>query len=92
LLDIERKEKRAAASFVFPFGLPVRWVGKEQADQVEFFRSMQKLMGDTGNLLVGFNNLWNYRSNTPTKYYFSTPRRMISQFQEAGFKMIKIFL
>src|SRR6266508_1256506 len=91
LLDIERKEKRAAASFVFPFGLPVRWVGKEQADQVEFFRSMRKLMGDTGNLLVGFNNLWNYRSKTPTKYYFSTSRRMISQLQEAGFKVIKVF-
>jgi hypothetical protein len=91
LLDIERKEKSAAASFVFPFGLPVRWVGKEQADQIEFFRSMRKLIGDTGNLLVGFNNLWNYRSRTLTKYHFSTPSRMISQLQQAGFKMIKVF-
>ena len=39
-LDIERKEKSEAASFVFPFGLPLRWVGEELADQIEFFRSM----------------------------------------------------
>jgi hypothetical protein len=91
LLDIEQKEKRSAASFVFPFGLPVRWVGKEQADQIEFFRSMRKLMGDTGNLLVGFNNPWNYRSRSLTKYHFSTSRRMNSQLQEAGFNVIKVF-
>lgn len=91
LLDIERKEKSATASFVFPFGLPVRWVGQEQADQIEFFRSMRTLMGDTGNLLVGLNNVWNYRSNPRTKYHSSTSRRMTSQLKEAGFKVIKVF-
>ena len=90
-LNIEQKEKKDAASFVLPFGLPVRWVGREQADQIEFFRSMRKLMDDNGNLLVGFDNSWNYRSSTQTKYHPSTPRRVASQLQKAGFKTIKVF-
>jgi hypothetical protein len=91
LLDIEGKEKSTSASVVFPFGLPVRWVGQEQADQIEFFRSMRMLIGDTGNLLVGFNNVWNYSSNPRTKYHYSSSRRMTSQLKEAGFKIIKVF-
>src|SRR5215212_8735870 len=62
-LDVEQKEKKESASFVLPFGLPVRWVGKEQSDQIEFFRSLRKLMGDNCNILVGFHNSWNYRSH-----------------------------
>jgi hypothetical protein len=89
-LDIERKEKSEAASFVFPFGLPVRWVGKEQVDQIEFFRSMRQLIGDTGNLLVGFNNSWSYHPYTQTKYHSSTSRRITAQLQTAGFKSIKV--
>lgn len=89
-LDIERKEKSDAASFVFPFGLPVRWVGKEQADQTEFFRSMRQLIGDTGNLLVGFNNSWGYRTNAQTRYHSSTSRRITSQLRKAGFKTIRV--
>jgi hypothetical protein len=90
-LNIEQKEKKDSASFVLPFGLPVRWVGREQADQIEFFRTMRKLMDETGNLLVGFNNSWNYRSSPPAKFHSSTPRRVTSQLQKAGFKTIKIF-
>ena len=90
-LDVEKKEKKDFASFVLPFGLPVRWVGKEQTDQIEFFRSLRMLMGDNGNLLVGFNNSWNYRSSAQTKYHSSTRRRVTSQLQKAGFKTIKVF-
>ena len=90
-LNIEQKEKKDSASFVLPFGLPVRWVGREQADQIEFFRSMRKLMDDNGNLLVGFDNSWNDRSNSQTRYHSSTPRRLVSQLQKAGFKTIKVF-
>jgi hypothetical protein len=90
-LDIEQKEKREAASLVFPFGLPARWVGKEQADQIEFFRSMRQLIGDTGNLLVGFNNSWSYQPDAQTRYHSSTARRVTSQLQEAGFKAVKVF-
>jgi hypothetical protein len=90
-LEVEQKEKREFASFVLPFGLPVRWVGKEQTDQIEFFRSMRMLMSDTGNLLVGFNNSWNDRSSSQTKYHASTHPRVISQLQKAGFKTIKVF-
>jgi hypothetical protein len=90
-LDIEQNEKKESASFVLPFGLPVRWVGKEQSDQIEFFRSLRKLMGDNCNLLVGFHNSWNYRARSPAKYHSSTPRRASSQLQKAGFKAIKVF-
>jgi hypothetical protein len=90
-LDVEQKEKKESASFVLPFGLPVRWVGKERSDQIEFFRSLRKLMGDNCNLLVGFHNSWNYRSHTQAKYYSSTPRRVTSQLHKAGFKTIKVF-
>lgn len=89
-LDIERKEKSEAASFVFPFGLPVRWVGKESSDQIEFFRSMRQLIGEAGNLLVGFNNSWSYPPNAQTKYHSSTSRRITAQLQTAGFKTIKV--
>jgi hypothetical protein len=90
-MDVEQKEKIDSASFVLPFGLPVRWIGKEQTDQVEFFRSMRTLVGDNGNLLVGFNNSWNYRSSPQTKYHASTPPRVVSQLQKAGFKSIIVF-
>jgi hypothetical protein len=90
-LNIEQKEKKESASFVLPFGLPVRWVGREQADQIEFFRSMRKLMEDSGNLLVGFNNSWTYRSSPQTKYHPSTPGRVVSQLQKADFKTTKVF-
>jgi len=91
LLDIERKEKSSTASFVFPFGLPVRWVGPEQADQIEFFRSMRTLIGDTGNLQVGFNNVWKDHSKPRSKYHFSTSRRMTFQLQKAGFQIVRVF-
>lgn len=90
-LNIEQKEKKESASLVLPFGLPVRWVGGEQADQIEFFRSMRKLVDDNGSLLVGFNNSWTYRSSPRTKYHPSTPGRVVSQLQEAGFKTIRVF-
>jgi len=91
LLDIEGKEKSNTACVVFPFGLPVRWVGQEPADQIEFFRSMRMLIGDSGNLLVGFNNVWNSSSNPRTKYHYSSSRRMTSQLRKADFKIIKVF-
>jgi hypothetical protein len=90
-LDIQQNPYKEAGSIVVPFGLPVHWVSGEPSDQIEFLRSMRKLMGEHGHLLVGFNNSWGNRSKAQTKYYFSTPRRMTSQLQEAGFKTIKVF-
>jgi hypothetical protein len=90
-LDIEQKPQSEASALVLPFGLPVHWVSGESADQIEFFRSLRKLTGEHGNLLVGFNNSWGYRAKTQTKYYSSTPQQMISKLQKAGFKTIKAF-
>ena len=90
-LDLEQKEKDNAASYVLPLGLPVRWVSREDADQVGFFRSMRQLIGDSGNLLVGFNNSRNSRTESQTKYHSSTPDRIATQLRSAGFKTIKAF-
>ena len=90
-LDVGERRENDVTSVVLPFGVPLRWVGKEQADQIEFFRSMRKLMSSTGHLLVGFNNARNDRLNAPTRYHSSSPGRVTSQLQEAGFKIIKVF-
>ena len=90
-LDIQQKEKNQVNSLVLPFGVPVQWVSGEQADQVEFFRSMRKLINEQGNLLVGFNNSRGYGSKTQTKYYSSTLQRIASQLQKAGFRVVNVF-
>jgi hypothetical protein len=90
-LDIDQKEKNQVNSLVLPFGMPVHWVSGEAADQVEFLRSMRKLISEHGNLLVGINNSRGYRSQTSTQYYSSTLQRMTSQLQKAGFKAVKVF-
>ena len=90
-LDIKQKEKNEVNSLVLPFGVPVHWVSGEETDQVEFFRSMRKLISEHGNLLVGFNISRAYRSRTQTQYYSSTLQRMTSQVQKAGFKAVKVF-
>src|SRR5689334_11082412 len=90
-LDIEQKEKNQVHSLVLPFGVPVHLVSGEEADQVEFLRSMRKLISEHGNLLLGFNNSRGYRSQTPTQYYSSTLQRMTAQLQKAGFKAVKFF-
>jgi len=90
-LDIQQKEKNQVNSLVLPFGIPVHWVSGEGTDQVEFFRSMRKLISEHGNLLVGFNNSRGYHSRTQTQYYSSTLQRMTSQLQKAGFKAVKVF-
>jgi len=89
--DIRQKEKGHAHSLVLPFGLPVGFVGAEQKDKVEFYRSIRHLIGSKGYLLVGFNNVWNFRANIQSKYHSSTPRRIVDQLNQAGFKSIRIF-
>ena len=90
-LDIEQRPRNEANSLVLPFGLSVQWVSGEPVDQIEFFRSIHKLISDHGNLLLGFNNSRVYRSNIAKKYYSSTPQRMTAQLQRAGFKAITVF-
>jgi len=89
--DINQNGKSSAESLVIPFGLPVRWVGAKQEDQLESYRSIQRLIGPGGYLLMGFNNSWDFRSKTQSNYHSSTPRRVAYQLKQAGFKSIKIF-
>ncbi|MGB8980323.1 MAG: hypothetical protein WCC12_00450 [Anaerolineales bacterium] len=89
--EIDRQEGQSAHSLVLPFGLPLRWVGAGQADQIGFYRSIRRLIEPGGYLLVGFETSWNFRSRRASKYHPSTPRRMTSLLEQAGFKSVKIF-
>jgi hypothetical protein len=90
-LDIGQRETSGAATFILPFGVPLRWVGKDPEDQIEFFRSLKTAMGDFGSLLVGFKNSWNDRSTGPSEYYTSTPGQITARLQMAGFKTTTVF-
>lgn len=78
-------------SLVLPFGLPTKWVGANDRDQVEFYSSARRLIASDGYLLVGFNNIWNVRKSSRATYHASTPRRMVTQLKHAGFSSSKIF-
>ena len=77
-------------SLVLPFGLPVRWVGANQQDQVEFFRSLRGFIDSNGYLLIGFHNSFYFGSTARANYHSSTPRRIGDQLHQAGFKVLKV--
>jgi hypothetical protein len=87
----ELSQEKNIQALVLPFGLPVRWISTKQEEQVQFYRSLQHLLGSDGYLLVGFNNAWHFLASTPSKYHPSTPRRISYQLEQAGFKSIKVF-
>src|SRR6266496_3540021 len=87
--DITQKER--AHSLALPFGLPMRWVSVQQEEQIEFYRSIRRLIRPDGHLLIGFKNSRNFRSKISSKYYSSTPHRTAYQLHQAGFKSIRIF-
>jgi hypothetical protein len=87
--DLRQNKSNNLQSFVIPFGLPSGWVSAKSEDQVEFYSSVRRLMISGGYLLVGFNNVWNARANSP--YHVCTPRRMGEQLKQAGFQSIQIF-
>ena len=90
-LDLKQQEGNRVQSWVLPFGLPVHWVDAKQQDQIEFYRSLLRLIQPGGYLVIGFNNAWYFRRGTPSRYHFSTLRRTTYQLGEAGFKSIKLF-
>lgn len=84
-------EKKDIQSFALPLGLPARWVDTKVEDQIEFCRSLRRLMGPDGYILVGFNNVWNIHKKTASKYHPSTPRLMKHQLLQAGFRSVRLF-
>lgn len=91
LADIDRQDGQSAHFLVLPFGLPVRWIGAGEEDQIDFYRSIRRLIEPGGYLLVGFDASWDFRSSRASRYHPSMPRRMISRLEQAGFKSVKIF-
>jgi hypothetical protein len=90
-LDLTESERDNIQSFVLPFGLPVRWVGAQQEDQIEFYRSVRRSICTDGYFLLGFENSWNSRPTSQRQYHPSTPRRVAYRLSRAGFSSIKIF-
>ena len=88
--DIQKKKKNNAYSFVLPFGLPMGWVGAQDAAQIEFYHTIRSWIDQRGCVLVGFNNAWNFRSGARFKYHSSTPRRVVDQLHKAGFASVKL--
>jgi len=91
LSDLRQPPNSEFQAVVMPLGLPVRWVTARHDEQVEFLASVRRKISLGGCLLVGFNNVWNLKTNSSGKYYPSTPRRISAQLEKAGFPSIKVF-
>jgi hypothetical protein len=91
LSDLKDRKTNSFHSLVMPFGLPVGWTGARHKARVAFYFSVRRFIDSGGHLLVGFNNVLNWRVNSPPKYYPSTPRRIAAELKQAGFKSVKIF-
>src|SRR5215216_421716 len=89
--ELKQNPVHEVHSIVLPFGIPVDWVTAKPADQVEFYKSLRRLIASDGSLLVGFNNVWNLRTNSQKKYYPATPQRIVNQFKQAGFASVTLF-
>lgn len=89
--EIGQSGRQQARALVLPFGLPVRWVGENQADQIEFYRSLGRLLEPGGSLLIGFNNARNSVPSVPGRYHISKPHRVMDRLAQAGFQSIKIY-
>ena len=76
---------------VMPFGLPAGWAGSRYEDRVEFYFSIRRSIESGGQLLVGFNNILNFRATPQNAYQTSTPRRLARELGQAGFKSVKMY-
>jgi hypothetical protein len=77
-----------AQAFVFPFGLPVRWVSARPRAQIRFYRSVREQIGPGGYLMLGFDNSRALHSDAA--YHASTPARVVDRLDQAGFKAIRV--
>ncbi|HSA99605.1 MAG TPA: hypothetical protein VLE49_03065 [Anaerolineales bacterium] len=87
--NLRVNERDNVHSFVLPFGLPIRWVSAQPADQIEFYRSIRHFICPGGYFLLGFRNSWS--SHSATGYHAATPDRVVAQLKQAGFHSIKMF-
>jgi hypothetical protein len=76
---------------VMPFGLPTGRVGAGREDRVQFYGSIRGFIDSGGHLLVGFNNVLNWRATPQALYRASTPSRIAGELGQAGFKSVKIY-
>src|SRR3990172_694712 len=91
ILDAKQDEVGDLHGLVIPFGLPVHRVGIHEEDHIEFYRSARRLIHRGGYLLVGFENVWKFRSKARFMYHFSSPRRMNYQLRQSGYTSVEIF-
>ena len=89
--DFKSRNSNSFPFLAMPFGLPIGWVGAQNADRVEFYSSIRRFIELGGYLLVGFNNSLNWRAHHGAKYHSSTPQRATNELIQAGFKSVEIF-
>lgn len=89
--EIGQSGRNQSRALVLPFGLPVRWVAENHADQTEFYRSLGRLLEPGGSLLIGFQNARNSDPTTPARYHPSSPHLVADRLGQAGFQGIKVF-
>jgi hypothetical protein len=80
--------RSAMQAFVFPFGLPVRWVSARPRDQIRFYRSVREQIGPGGYFMLGFGNSRALRFDAA--YHASTSARAADRLNQAGFKAIRV--
>jgi hypothetical protein len=86
----DRKDDRFQL-LVMPFGLPTAWAGSRHQDRVEFYISIRRFIDSDGHLLIGFNNILNFRAKSQNIYQTSTPHRLAGELGQAGFKSVKLY-
>ena len=87
----DRTKQHLFHLLVMPFGLPAGWAGSRHEDRVEFYFSIRRFLDSGGHLLVGFNNVLNFRAKSQNTYQTSTPRRLAGELGQAGFKSVKMY-
>lgn len=78
-------------SLALPFGPSLKHVGADPDNEAEFYSYCRSLIIPGGRLLVGFDNILKLRADPESKYYSSTPARMVQRLNRAGFQSNKIF-
>ena len=86
----DRKQERFQL-LIMPFGLPSGWAGTGRAAQVQFYFSIRHFIDPGGQLLMGFNHVFNVRARPRANYHPSTPRRLAGDLMQAGFRSVKMY-
>ena len=78
-------------SLALPFGPSLKHVGADPDNESQFYSYCRSLIVPGGSFLVGFDNILKFQADPESKYYSSTPARVMQRLSRAGFQSNKIF-